>query len=75
VLLWTLSRPGSYGVNIQGTSTIVKADRDRLVSLFGKTPTRSIPRFGRKAEALGQVTPPPAAEPVSSMPIRCGISI
>lgn len=36
ILLRTPSRPGSHGVNIQGTSTIVKADRDRLASQFRK---------------------------------------
>lgn len=36
VLLRTPSRPGSHGVNIQGTSTVVKADRNRVIEDFRK---------------------------------------
>jgi hypothetical protein len=64
VLLRTPSRPGSHGVNIQGTSTIVKADRDRLVSLFGKITKAFNSSVQRGAEATPQARPSPP-EPVS----------
>ena len=53
VLLRTPSRPGSHGVNIQGTSTIVKRDRDRLIADFGKVTAALNGVTQRKAAEAG----------------------
>jgi hypothetical protein len=64
VLLRTPSRPGSHGVNIQGTSTVVKADRDRVIEDFRKVTVALNYATQRKAD-LGAAAAANAAEPVA----------
>ncbi|MET4241538.1 CHAT domain-containing protein [Bradyrhizobium sp. RT10b] len=68
ILLRTPSRPGSHGVNIQGTSTIVEADRNRLTSQFAVV-TAALNRLpARKAELLEAGTE--ATVPISENAVR-----
>ena len=70
VLLRTPSRPGSHGVNIQGTSTIVKRDRDRLIADFGKVTAALNGVTQRKAAEAGGGGgggPPPPPPPPRSV--------
>ncbi|MCV9938254.1 CHAT domain-containing protein [Boseaceae bacterium BT-24-1] len=64
VLLRTPSRPGSHGVNVQGTSTVVKADRDRVIEDFRKVTVALNYATRRKAD-IG-TSGADAAEPVAA---------